>query len=514
LDIIDGGQVSSVLSAVGVGAGGDGTATVRGDGSTWTNSGELHIGFANTGELTISAGGRVDTVASLVGSSPGSNGSATVTGSGSTWANSGQLIVGAEGTGTALIEEGAIVTAEGVRVGLVAGSDGELTITGDGTSITSGQQVQIGQLATGDLILSDGAVLESRKGTSPTNTSGIIGTEEGAVGIATITGAGTEWEQDGGMNVGFRGTGTMNVQAGALIHSSDGIIGRFPVATGTVAVSGANSAWNVDNDLHAGGNADGDGGTATLNVSSDGNVSVGNLLRVWDGGTVNLTGGTLTAKTIQHNDGGAFNFTGGTLHVETFTGNLTNSGGTLAPGASPGTTTIAGDYTQSSGTLQIELASPSSFDKLVVSGNLTLGGTLNVSLLDSYSPAAGATFDILDWGTLTGTFSTLQLPPLTGSLAWNTTGLYTDGVLAVTGGAGLPGDYNSDGTVDAADYVVWRKTDESQAGYDLWRTNFGRTAGSGIGAAAAAAVPEPAAILMVLTASLALSITGNRRLPE
>ncbi len=173
---------------------------------------------------------------------------------------------------------------------------------------------------------------------------------------------------------------------------------------------------------------------------------------------------------------------------------------------------MTGDYTQSSGTLQIELASPSSFDKLVVSGNLTLGGTLSVSLLSGYSPAAGAIFDILDWGTLTGTFSTLQLPPLTGSLAWNTTGLYTDGVLAVTGGAGLPGDYNASGAVDAADYVVWRKTNGSQAGYDLWRSNFGRTAGSGTGISAAAAVPEPANILMVLTASLAASITGSRRL--
>ena len=40
----------------------------------------------------------------------------------------------------------------------------------------------------------------------------------------------------------------------------------------------------------------------------------------------------------------------------------------------------------------------------------------------------------------------------------------------------LGGDFNGDGAVDAADYVVWRKTDGSQAGYDLWRTNFGRTA--------------------------------------
>jgi hypothetical protein len=56
----------------------------------------------------------------------------------------------------------------------------------------------------------------------------------------------------------------------------------------------------------------------------------------------------------------------------------------------------------------------------------------------------------------------------------------------------LDGDYNGDGKVDAADYVVWRKTDGSLAGYNTWRTNFGAMSGSGSGRAAAG-VPEPVA---------------------
>ena len=42
---------------------------------------------------------------------------------------------------------------------------------------------------------------------------------------------------------------------------------------------------------------------------------------------------------------------------------------------------------------------------------------------------------------------------------------------------GLPGDFDGDGDVDAADYVVWRKrgADGSAADYDTWRENFGRT---------------------------------------
>jgi hypothetical protein len=69
--------------------------------------------------------------------------------------------------------------------------------------------------------------------------------------------------------------------------------------------------------------------------------------------------------------------------------------------------------------------------------------------------------------------------------------------------AALPGDYNGDGTVNVADYTVWRNggsPDDSQAGYNLWRTNFGRTSGSGSGVGSSA-IPEPAGWLLVLVAA-------------
>ena len=67
--------------------------------------------------------------------------------------------------------------------------------------------------------------------------------------------------------------------------------------------------------------------------------------------------------------------------------------------------------------------------------------------------------------------------------------------------ANLDGDYNSDGRVDAADYVVWRKTDGTQTEYDTWRANFGRTVGNG--SQSDATVPEPsAAVLFVLGATI------------
>ncbi|HJQ82147.1 MAG TPA: hypothetical protein VJ828_19435, partial [Lacipirellulaceae bacterium] len=72
------------------------------------------------------------------------------------------------------------------------------------------------------------------------------------------------------------------------------------------------------------------------------------------------------------------------------------------------------------------------------------------------------------------------------------------------------GDFNHDGIVDAADYVVWRKglgTSYDQDDYGVWRENFGSSLGPGSGVALpsteplSAAVPEPAAIALLLIAA-------------
>jgi hypothetical protein len=81
----------------------------------------------------------------------------------------------------------------------------------------------------------------------------------------------------------------------------------------------------------------------------------------------------------------------------------------------------------------------------------------------------------------------------------------------------LVGDYNGNGAVDAADYVVWRDTLGSQAeraadgnndqmidsaDYAIWRTNFGRTSTGSGSLAAGAAIPEPASWVLVFAAIL------------
>ena len=86
-------------------------------------------------------------------------------------------------------------------------------------------------------------------------------------------------------------------------------------------------------------------------------------------------------------------------------------------------------------------------------------------------------------------------------------GTHMAGILNVVNPAG---DYNRDGSVDAADYVVWRKNDGTQVGFDTWRTHFGQTVGSGSGASANATIPEPATTVLLMCAAASLWLRRRR----
>jgi hypothetical protein len=77
------------------------------------------------------------------------------------------------------------------------------------------------------------------------------------------------------------------------------------------------------------------------------------------------------------------------------------------------------------------------------------------------------------------------------------------------------GDFNNDGIVDAADYVVWRKASPTEmlpnddtpgavdaSDFDDWRANFGMSGRAGSAALDANTVPEPAGVLLLFIAIL------------
>ncbi|QDV73881.1 Glycosyl hydrolase catalytic core [Planctomycetes bacterium K2D] len=175
---------------------------------------------------------------------------------------------------------------------------------------------------------------------------------------------------------------------------------------------------------------------------------------------------------------------------------------------------VEGDYFGlAESALEIDLFDPVNSDKLIVSGVLNAGGELRVSLdPEAPAPQDGDAFDILDFASSAGQFAELDLPVLGGSLGWDTSQLYTNGVLGVV--TLLPGDYNDDGVVDAADYTVWRDsfgeapgslpndTDGGvigQAQYATWAANYGSER------EAAAAIPEPSGLVLLVAAAIGLT---------
>jgi autotransporter-associated beta strand protein len=200
------------------------------------------------------------------------------------------------------------------------------------------------------------------------------------------------------------------------------------------------------------------------------------------------------------------------------------SAGVLAPGNSIGDLAVGAVAFGSLARFNVELGgltAGTQFDQLIVAGNALLNGQLGVSLVGGFVPATGNTFKILtSGGIVSGTFSTLSLPAVAGGkgLTWQVH--YNPGDVTMELLSALLGDYNGNGVVDAADYVVWRNTlgqsppglaaDGNSSGtidagdYTVWRTHFGQTAGSGSGASANAAVPEPATLVQLLVGTLAL----------
>jgi hypothetical protein len=81
----------------------------------------------------------------------------------------------------------------------------------------------------------------------------------------------------------------------------------------------------------------------------------------------------------------------------------------------------------------------------------------------------------------------------------------------------LLGDYNHDGMVDTADYVVWRKSGiNGQQGFVDWRSNLGKsTAALGLsipGGELVAQVPEPATWTILAIGAILVHLNGRPRM--
>jgi outer membrane autotransporter protein len=181
-------------------------------------------------------------------------------------------------------------------------------------------------------------------------------------------------------------TGSLTVQAGNLTVAS----GSSVVSGGTLLAPGGfnkDGAGELDftNNMVVTGAAAVNEGLFSMN---------GNL--TFSGGSGNITvGGNGTL--------------GGNGSI---VGNVLFAGGNLAPGNSPGNLTIGGNLvlTGANSTI-IEIASPTNFDRITVTGQATLGGNMSVVQFGGYQLAYGQRYDILTAvGGITGEFANINMP--------------------------------------------------------------------------------------------------------
>ena len=187
-------------------------------------------------------------------------------------------------------------------------------------------------------------------------------------------------------------TGTVNVQAGATLNLADG--------------SSNGGVLNVAGSVVVNGSFGNSGDVSLLNGST---LTVSGDYTQTDGSTT-LSGGTLSASGLVDLQGGELSGSG------TIAASVQNAALiVVGESGAPGLLSITGDYTQtSSGVLTVEIGgynAGTDFDQLAIGGTANLDGTLNVSLINGFTPLSGDSFQVLTFATLNGTFASTNLDP-------------------------------------------------------------------------------------------------------
>jgi autotransporter-associated beta strand protein len=252
--------------------------------------------------------------------------------------------------------------------GFLKQGSGVLVLTNPANDYSGGTTLQLGTLRLGAAgVVPDTSDVDIQ-GSSSLDLNGFDETIDGLNNAGTVTS-------------GVAGAVTLTVGAdneaaasfGGVIQDGSGTVGLTKTGSGTQTLAGTNTYTGATT-ISAG----------VLHVT--GSTSASSAVTVQSSGTL---GGTGTV--------------GGTASVQ--------SGGTLAPGTSPGCL-ATGDVTLNAGaSFAVEIngsgtgCSPAQFDQLNVTGNAALGGA-TLALSGTYTPATTDTFTILTaTGTVSGTFS-------------------------------------------------------------------------------------------------------------
>jgi T5SS/PEP-CTERM-associated repeat protein len=398
---------------VGFGAGSNGTATVAG-GTLDANGNPIFVGDVGTGTLSVMSGSVVNASYLSIGTRDTNENNNSVMVSGiSSQLSVGSLYVGDERNGTLTISGGGQVNVQSgaATIGSGAAAVGRVTVAG-GFLDANGNTVFVGYSGKGTVLASAGGQLTNvgalYAAIDPHSSANIV-----------ISDANSNLIVSDQLTVGLDGTAVLAVSNGGFASARTITVGRLPGSNGEVDVVNPASILKA-RFLDIGGTSDNleqVGGKAVVNTINQGQLFVSETVRLWANATLDATDGLVTIgaavpeadfKTVRINPGGTLESSGTVKAIK-----VDNVGGTLKLGHSPGTLTIDGDYSQETGgTIVVELdgmAPGAGFGQLVVTGDASLDGTLDVSLAPGFVPQVGTTFDIVTAASVSGMFATVDV---------------------------------------------------------------------------------------------------------
>ncbi len=282
---------------------------------------------------------------------------------------------------------------------------------------------------------------------------------------------------------------------------------------GTIALSGG-AFDNNSRTLANSGIINGYGTLRTGGLTNTGKLNVG-------GGNLDVLGNVTNNGTIGIQGGRSIYFFGNVNGSGSYTGIGTAVFlAAVSPGSSPASISFGGNATLASdSTLNIELGGTTpgtQYDQLLVTGQLSLGGALDVDLINGFTPALGNQFTVLTFGSRFGDFTSYTGLNVGGHLALRHS--FTPTSLLLTARPTLDGDINLDGIVNIFDVndvsAHWAQPgpagDANGDGIvdifdvNLISSNWGATGGATL-------VPEPGGLVLATAGAFAAVLLAARR---
>jgi T5SS/PEP-CTERM-associated repeat protein len=397
LVISNGGRVTSSGSFGSIGdrrTSDNNSVLVTGSGSIWTMDVEFYLGDdGSSNSLVISDGGALENTVGYIGYDEGSNNSVLVTGTSSTWTNSGDLYVGYSGSSNTLtVADGGAVSAANITIASQTNSSGTLNIGEFGTNGAGGS------VSASTITFGDGTgVINFNQSDAVTISANISGNgllNLNGTGVVSLSGsnsfsAGITQQSNTTLvvdNASALGTGALT-QIDATAQTVVNTIGT---------VTNAMSLYNVR--FQSGGTLSGaiTLNNAIFNVDAGQSAVLGGILS-GAGGITKSGLGTLTVSGANTFTGATF-LNSGTLVTTTTsalgTGNVTLNAGTIQINSA---LNLAGTLDWASTNATVAIGSVQSGHFIDVAGNLSTGAGSGYTFnLTGSSVATGNTVVLLE----------------------------------------------------------------------------------------------------------------------